>query len=71
MTRSEHWPKLVKCYLDKGYKLTHRGLICWYLSPSDFTTGKVRLRMIALKATLSYTFGACPETYVDSIWDNL
>ncbi|OIW34921.1 hypothetical protein CONLIGDRAFT_710183 [Coniochaeta ligniaria NRRL 30616] len=64
-------PKLVQLYLDKAYTITHQGVLCWCPVPSDFTTGTVRVRMVALEATLAYIFAACLETSIDGIWDDL
>lgn len=69
--KQELLPRLVKHYLALGYKITHRGLVCWCPIPSEFTSGTVRVRMIALEATLGYIFATVPESSVDDIWGDL
>ncbi|KAK3330471.1 hypothetical protein B0H66DRAFT_63477 [Apodospora peruviana] len=65
-------PKCLSSYLDKGYKITSRGLLCWCTQPPAFSVGRTRVRMVALEAYLTYIFGAGPAYEVDdSIWGDL
>jgi len=64
-------PKLVEHYLAKGYTVSHQGLWCWCPMPSEYTTGRVRVRMIALEGTFGYIFGTSPQYEIDTIWGDL
>lgn len=59
-------PVLMQEALDDGYKITHRGLVCWASLPTARIVPVTRVLFYLLEASLSYMFWAMHASARDS-----
>lgn len=65
-------PRLVQCTINKGYTMSHRGMLYWATVLSNGIQIPIgRLRFLALEATLAFIFFAAHETKLDGAWTGL
>jgi hypothetical protein len=58
-------PRLVKCYVQKGCRISHIGLLAWCPVPVAHRVATLRVRMVTIEATFAYIFAACPASSMD------
>lgn len=64
-------PRRVQHYLDKGYKITGHGMLCWCPIPPVRQVGTVRVRVVGLEGVLSHIFCTMSESSSDHLWGNI
>ncbi|KAK6208215.1 hypothetical protein LQW54_006996 [Pestalotiopsis sp. IQ-011] len=63
-------PKLVKVSLEEGFRISHKGLLCWTPIPIARKVPVLRLLM-AIEATFTFLFFAAKESLADGFWKTL
>lgn len=64
-------PKLVKASLEEGFRISHKGLLCWTSIPVAGKIPVLRLLMVAIEATFTFLFFAAKESIADGFWSTL
>jgi rubrerythrin len=54
--RGDKIPKFVQRALDDGYKITHKGLLCWAPNPADAVKFQTRVLFVLAECAFSFYF---------------
>ncbi|KAM0281006.1 hypothetical protein ACHAQH_003735 [Verticillium albo-atrum] len=63
-------PRYVQLDLDKGYTISHKGLLAWAPIPAFELIPKARVRFVAVEAVLAYVFFAGYESKFEGLWSH-
>ncbi|KAF4825435.1 hypothetical protein CGCSCA5_v000313 [Colletotrichum siamense] len=64
-------PQLVEKSLQDGYSISHMGMLCWCPIPRPSQVPLARLRVIAIKATMTFVFFAGRRCEMDVLWETM
>ena len=62
-------PRFVRRSLDRGYKITHSGLLCWSDIPPVAEIFEVRARFLVIESVFTALFYACRQSTSEKYWD--